>query len=196
MNLSLSTLSSSLLLPPPVPVPVPVPAHNPDPNAPLAPTVSASPPDYGGSSATGCTANHHGLVLNPSDVPPPNLLHLGLSSPSGTTSCQASAPHCIRCHRDANPVDIDGLSHYTPVLALLNRLPLPTLPGQRCHRCLTPPHATPTPATTTTGLASSPAILVSPPDSRKSPNLEPNCNLARVRKEDNLSFLDWAEKID
>lgn len=139
LNLSLSTLSSSLLLPPPVPVPVP--AHNPDPNAPLAPTVSASPPDYGGSSATGCTANHHGLVLNPSDVPPPNLLlHLGLSSPSGTTSCQASAPHRIRRHRDANPVDVAGLSHYTPVLALLNRLPLPTLPGQRCHRCLTPRH--------------------------------------------------------
>jgi hypothetical protein len=37
-------------------------------------------------------------------------------------------------------------------------------------------------------------VGLSPPDSVKSMNPKPNSNLAGVRKEDNMSFLDWAEK--
>jgi hypothetical protein len=59
------------------------------------------------------------------------------------------------------------------------------VPPQHLHNCIMPHMSHPTPP---------PTILVSPPDSVKPMNPKPNRNLAGVRKEDNMSFLDWAEK--
>lgn len=86
------------------------------------------------------------------------------------------------------------LSHCPPVLAPPNRL-TPSHTAWTAAPPLPHPHAASTPAATT-GPAFSPAILVSPPDSHKYPNPKPDCNIARVRKEDNVSFLESAEKFN